>query len=471
MQLSSSSTSITPEQELFSMDATPDSKSGAIISSQPVKRVAPKDVDLPWSLLVSRDSLAYSNDAQPGANDLAEDKQRVLCEKVMRIAFYIVGVDPNDYPVCLEACIEKAMNTKLLSTTAWTSWSGHKTFKARMRLAQQYTDSTKQVHCPPAPLIMAAVALKSIRKVEGTGTDETTVLMEQYKTVDMAPTAIRNYVGNEERLIRILYKLVQSPTKQDENIAESLREVSLDVDSFRSSRHFESRRRSNVAADDTIKENETLKVEVTCEMTRDRAEDELKDILDLLKSKGATAVTEMMGNPIKLAHMKVLSPANKLSVFKWAKAIKHDRILAMFEVSLDDLDKYTWTEIIEKPISATWSNHPAYAIWNETRDLVSKKADSKRILKRLDMLRETLVREAFEKQESNKPLPDTQTQNQAAAELLRDEIAAIKENLESVQRQNGGLKRQNDEVIQLLKDEKRLKPMCVFEDQLEGARV
>ncbi|KAK1253015.1 hypothetical protein MKX08_004202 [Trichoderma sp. CBMAI-0020] len=432
------------------MDTTPDSKPGTITSSLPVKRVAPKDVNLPLHLHVARDSLAYSNDALLGANDTAGDKQRVLCDKVMRIAFYIVGVDPDDYPVCLEACVEKAMSTKLLSTTAWTSWSGHRTLKARVKLAQQYTDSTKQIHCPPAPLIMAAVALKSIRKVEGTGTDETTMLMEQYKTVDMAPTAIHNYVGNEERIIRIMYRLVLPTTEQHENIAESLREVSLDVDSFRSSRHFEPGRRSNVAADNTIKDKETLTVEVTCEMTRDQAEDELKDMLDLLRSKQDAAVTEDMGRRITLAHMKVLAPANKLSVVKWAKAVKDGRIADWFDVSLDDLDKYTWTEMIEKPIPRR------------------QKVDSKRILKRLDMLRETLVREAFEKQnESNKPLSGIQTH----AELLRDEIAAIKENLESVQRQYGGLKRQNDEVIQLLKDEKRLKPTCVFEDHLEGACI
>jgi hypothetical protein len=450
------------------MDAASESKLGPIMVSQPVKRIAPKDVNLPWHLLVARDSLAYSNETKQCANDMTEAKQRELCEKVMRIAFYIVGVDPNDYPVCLGACMEKAMNTKLMSTTAWSSWSGHKTLKHRMKLCQQYTDSTKQIHCPPAPLIMAAVALKSIRKVEGTGTDETTILMEQYKSVDMAPTAIRNYVGNEERLIRIMYKPARISTGQDEKISESLREVSLDVDSFRSSRHFESGRRSSSAAENTIAERETLAVEVACETTREKAEEELKDILDLFRSKRDTSVTEQMSNRITIAHMKVLSPVNKLSVFKWAKAAKNGRILGMFEVSLDDLDKYTWTETVEKPISTTWSNHPAYATWNETKELVSKGGDPKRILKRLDKLRDTLVREVFKKQEeNNKPLPDSQTQNQAATKLLRDEIAAIKENLESVQRQNGGLKRQNDEVIQLLKDEKRLKPTCVFQDQLE----
>lgn len=80
------------------------------------------------------------------------------------------------------------------------------------------------------------------------------------------------------------------------------------------------------------------------------------------------------------------------------------------------------------------------------------------------MLREILVREAFEKQDS-KPLPDTRTQNQTAE--LRDEITAIKQNLESVQRHTDSLKRQNDEVIQLLKDEKRRKSVCVFQDQLD----
>ncbi|KAL7893584.1 hypothetical protein HDV63DRAFT_413639 [Trichoderma sp. SZMC 28014] len=465
------------------MEATPDSKPGSITFSQPVKRVAPKDVNLPWHLRVARDSLTCSNEAQPFANGMTEDQQRVLYEKIMRIAFSIVGVDPDNYHVCLEACIEKAINTKLLSTTAWTSWSGHKAFKAKMRLVQQFTDSTKQIHCPPAPLIMAAVALKSIRKVQGTGTDETTMLMEQYKTVDMAPTAIHNYVGNEERIIRIMYKPVRPPAEQNENITESFREVSLDVDSFRSSSHFKPVRRSNVTADNIIEDKQTLAVQVSCEMTRDQAEDELKHMLDLLKSKGDAAITEQMRNLIKLPHMKVLSPTSKLSIFKLAKATRDDRILGLFEVSLDDLNKYTWTEVIQKPISKTWSKHPAHAIWNETRDLVNKKGDSKRILKRLDMLREILVREAFEKQQAqvNKPLPDIQT----PVELLRDEIAAIKENLQSVERQNegikenlesveretGGIKRQNEEVIQLLKDEKRLKPSCVFEDHLEGACI
>ncbi|KAL9488753.1 hypothetical protein ACSS6W_001030 [Trichoderma asperelloides] len=459
------------------MDVTSNSKPSTNISSQPLKRVAPReDLNIPWYLLVARGELAYSNETQSCWRDSTEDEQRVCCEKIMRLAFYIVGVDPNDYPICLEACVEKATSTKLLSTTAWSSWSGHKSLKAKMKLVQQYTDSTKQVHCPPAPIIMAAVALKLIRKVEGTGTEESTILIERYNTFGMAPTAIHNYVGNEKRLIRIMYKLVRPNIEQDEPITESLREVSLDVDSFQSSRHFEFGRRSNAArrsssskpddatTDNKIEERETLAVEVKCELTRGQAEDELRDILDLFKSKQDTSVTEEMSRRITLAHMKVLAPVNKLSVFKWAKATKDDRILGLFEVSLDDLDKYTWTDVVEKPMSTTWSNHPAFAIWNETKELVSKKGDSKPILKRLDMLRGILVREAFERQES-KPLPDIQTQNQAAE--LRDEITAIKQNLESVQRQTGSLKRQNDEVIQLLKDEKRRKSVCVFQDQLD----
>lgn len=458
------------------MDATPIRKLSAGISTQPLKRVAPREnLIIPWHLLVAREELACSNETQLHSNDTTEDELRVRCENIMRIAFYIVGVDPDDYPICLEACIEKAMSTKLLSTTAWSTWGGYNILKARMKLVQQYTDSTKQVHCPPAPLIMAAVALKSIRQVRGTRTDETMKMMEQYKTWDMAPTAIHNYMGNEERLIRIMYKLVRPKTEQNGHIAEPLREVSLDVDSFRSITHFEPGRQSNTArlssssepddaaTDDMIEERETLAVEVTCEMTRDQAEDELNDILYLFKIKQDASLTEEMGKRITLAHMKVLAPGNKLSVFKWAKARKNDRILGLFEASLDDLDKYTWTEVIERPMSTTWSNHPAFAIWNETKELVSKKDDSKHLLKKLHMLRETLVRDAFEKQE-NKSLPCNQTQNQAAE--LRGDIAAIKENLGSVQRQNGSLKRQNDELIRLLKDEKRHKPRCVFEDQL-----
>ncbi|PTB45736.1 uncharacterized protein TrAFT101_001171 [Trichoderma asperellum] len=441
------------------MDATSNSKPSTNISSQPLKRVAPReDLNIPWYLLVARGELAYSNETQACWRDSTEDEQRVRCENIMRIAFYIVGVDPDDYSICLEACVEKAMSTKLLSTTAWTSWSGHKSLKAKMKLVQQYTDSTKQVHCPPAPIIMAAVALKLIRKVEGTGTDESTILIEQYKTFGMAPTAIHNYAGNEERLIRIMYKLVRPTTEQDEPITESLREVSLDVDSFRSSRHFEPGRRSNAAhrsssgkpddttADNKIEERETLAVEVTCELTRGQAEDELRDILDLFKSKQDTSL------------QSISYPSSNGQ--KQPKTIESSAYLECRWI----LDKYTWTEVVERPMSTTWSNHPAFAIWNETKELVSKKDNPKRIQKRLDMLREILVREAFEKQDS-KPLPDTRTQNQTAE--LRDEITAIKQNLESVQRHTDSLKRQNDEVIQLLKDEKRRKSVCVFQDQLD----
>ncbi|KAL7919698.1 hypothetical protein ACQKWADRAFT_322779 [Trichoderma austrokoningii] len=391
------------------MDATSDTKSDAITYSRPVDYCAPSYLDFCWDERFAREN---RDCFEPCENDMAEAKQRKLCKAVMTLVFYIVGMEPNHHGICFKACVEMAMSTKLLFTTAWSRWSGYSTLKAKIKFAQQLTNSTKELHCPSVPFIIAAMALKLVRRVEGTEGDEITVLMKQYKIFDLAPTAIYNYVDNEERPLRV-----------------SLREVSLDVD-------FGYSIRSIVAADNTIEKKETFAVEVTREMTRDQAQNELKDILDLLSRKQDTSVTEEMRKRITLAHMKVLSPADKLSIVKCAKVAKDDRVLGLFDASLDDLDKYTWTEVVDKPIPAT-----------------CKKSDTERILQSLNKLRETLVREAFEKQP-----PSTQTQDPAAAELLRDDIAVIKENLESVQRQNGSLKRQNDEVIQMLKDGKRHKP-------------
>ncbi|KAM0250070.1 hypothetical protein ACHAQJ_008763 [Trichoderma viride] len=470
------------------MDAA--SKKPAINTpTRPLKRVAPRDdLLMPRQLRKELDKLAYNDETGPRPNDMDEDEERAVCETIMRGAFYLVGVNPDAYPVCLEACVEKAMCTRLLFTSAWSSWGGYKSLKAKMRLVQEFTDSTKQIHCPPAPVIMAVVALKRIRFVSGSGMDESTKLMEQYKTSYMAPTAIHNYVGHEERLICIMYRMARQATEQDEHIAESLREVSLDVDCFRSSNYFQSSKSSNATTrlsipneldDDEIGESETLTVEVAREITREQAEEELKDILNLLKKDKDTSVTEEMGKRITLEHMKVLAPVNKSFVRMWAKIVKDDRILGFFEQSPDDLDKYTWTEMVKKPVSVAWSTHPAYAVWNEAKELVNNKGDGKRILKRLDMLRDILVRQILEEQ-ANK-FPDSQAQKQTdelreeitaikghlanaqkQTDELREEITAIKGHLANVHEQNGNLKRQNDEVIQLLKEEKRLKGEPVF---------
>ncbi|KAL6898263.1 hypothetical protein GGI43DRAFT_385147 [Trichoderma evansii] len=404
-----------------------------------------------------------------------EDEIEECYEKIMKLAFYRVGVDPDDYRICFKACVKKAMDTGILPHSTWSGWKGHRSLKAKMKLVQQYSDSTEHIHCPPAPLIMTAIALKKIMKVEGTRTDECTRLMDAYRTLEMALTAIQNYVGNEDRIIRIKCRIDPWETRIDHRGINPFFERDLDEDSFWSTKYFQSGKRRNATRpspynkpDDAITDNgeiehsETFTVEVSREMTRDQAENELKDILDLLKSDH-TFVMEEMGRHITLAHMKVLSPIDKSCIRMWATIKRDERILGFSKQSLDDLDKYAWKEMTEKPIPTTWPDHPAFTIWNEIRAVASRKGNCKSIIKKLDKLRETLILEAFEKQE-NKLLPDVHPQNQIAN--LRDEITAIKENLESVQQQNGNLKRQNDEVIRLLKDEKRHKSVCVTEDQL-----
>jgi hypothetical protein len=457
------------------MDTALKQKPGIDIPTRPLKRIAPQaDLVMPGQLRKELETFAYNDETGPKPNEMTSHEQRACCEKIMRGAFFLVGVDPDAYPVCLQACVERAMSTMLLFTKAWSKWSGYKTLFAKMKLVQEYTDSTKQVHCPSAPTIMTAIALKRIRLVCCSGIDLSTTLMGQYKTVDMAPTAIHNYVGHKGRLICIMYRMARPTTGQDEHIAKSLREVSLDVDFFRSSKYFQSSTPSNAtrlststdlgdATDDEIEKSETIAVKVMREITREHAEDELKDILDLLKKDKDTSVTEEMGKRITLEHMKVLAPVNKSFVRMWAKTVKDFRVLRLFEQSPDDLEKYAWTEMVEKPVSATWSAHPAYTVWNETKELVDKNGDGKRILKKLESLREILVRGVLG-DEANKSL-DVQTQKQTAE--LREEITAIRGHLANVQRQNGSLKRQNDEVIQLLKGEKRLKAESVFQDQLD----
>ncbi|RFU76554.1 hypothetical protein TARUN_5688 [Trichoderma arundinaceum] len=177
-------------------------------------------------------------------------------------------------------------------------------------------------------------------------------------------------------------------------------------------------------------------VEVPREITREEVEDELEDILHLLRNGKDTCVTAEMAKRIDLEHVKVLCPVDKSLIRMWAKIMNDARILVLIGQSPDDLDSYKWVAGIEHPLPLMWSINPAFTVWNDMRALVKSEGASKLFRKKLRMLRVIF-------QDQAKRSPDVQTLNQIAE--LRREISALKGTLSKVHRQN-------DEIIELLKE-------------------
>ncbi|KAL6697975.1 hypothetical protein J3F84DRAFT_346362 [Trichoderma pleuroticola] len=97
-------------------------------------------------------------------------------------------------------------------------------------------------------------------------------------------------------------------------------------------------------------QTESFLMEVTHVFTREEAKAALGHIFELFNNNKHDLVTQEMTNGIQLKHTKVLSKADKSFLRMWAYSVGDSRVLGLLEISTDDLDTYSWTEMIEKPI-------------------------------------------------------------------------------------------------------------------------
>ncbi|KAM0513547.1 hypothetical protein ACHAPE_007811 [Trichoderma viride] len=74
----------------------------------------------------------------------------------------LAGVDGSKYPDCIDVCIAMCKDTNVYEATSWKRWNGLRSFGEMMKTVRQLTRETNVIHCPAAPLLMVAIAIKEV---------------------------------------------------------------------------------------------------------------------------------------------------------------------------------------------------------------------------------------------------------------------------------------------------------------------
>ncbi|OPB38140.1 hypothetical protein A0O28_0012440 [Trichoderma guizhouense] len=184
-------------------------------------------------------------------------------------------------------------------------------------------------------------------------------------------------------------------------------------------------------------QNESFLVKVTHIFTREAAKASLRHIFELFNDHKHDLVTEEMAKTIELKHTKVLSKADKSFLRMWAYSVGNSRVLGLLETSPDDLESYSWTEMIGKPMLELSSLQSEHTPWMDEKYCLIEKYEYQLMQSKFEQLL-TMI------EDQKKRTCDSQLHMQIRLAELSEEVSVIKRNLESVQQQNA-------EIIQLLK--------------------
>ncbi|KAL7810341.1 hypothetical protein V8C44DRAFT_333009 [Trichoderma aethiopicum] len=98
--------------------------------------------------------------------NLSTEDQLLHCQHLVKGVFTLAGVNADDYPQCFTACVAKCVETRVLYIRTWSSWGGYREFAELANNAAEYTQETHKVHLPYAPFLVAAMAVRRLRKFE-----------------------------------------------------------------------------------------------------------------------------------------------------------------------------------------------------------------------------------------------------------------------------------------------------------------
>ncbi|KAL6884172.1 hypothetical protein HDV57DRAFT_516607 [Trichoderma longibrachiatum] len=116
--------------------------------------------------------------------EIPPEQYLIHCKHLVEGVFRIIDMNHEDYPDCYAACVEKAVNTKILNVRNWSSWGGgggYRHFRELVIDAAAYISETNEVHLPNTPSMVAAMAIRKLRCFEPSKDDD---LVIDYKMFD-----------------------------------------------------------------------------------------------------------------------------------------------------------------------------------------------------------------------------------------------------------------------------------------------
>lgn len=125
--------------------------------------------------------------------NLSDKDYEACCEHMVQGVFQMVGTSHEKHEMCYDACVKECVATRVWDVETWPSWRGYKDLGEQMSEILTLSESSGYLHSLNAPVVVAAIAVKRLRRLETLGSDPVTIQMLHLKTFDFAQVAIENY--------------------------------------------------------------------------------------------------------------------------------------------------------------------------------------------------------------------------------------------------------------------------------------
>ncbi|KAM0453300.1 hypothetical protein ACHAO4_004892 [Trichoderma viride] len=125
--------------------------------------------------------------------NLSDKDYETCCEHEVQGAFRMAGTSHENHELCYDACVKECVATRVLDVETWPGWRGYKDLGEQMNEILTLSESSGYLHSLSAPIVVAAIAVKRLRRIETLGSDTVTIQMLHLKTFEFAQLAIENY--------------------------------------------------------------------------------------------------------------------------------------------------------------------------------------------------------------------------------------------------------------------------------------
>ncbi|KAL7814476.1 hypothetical protein V8C26DRAFT_403926 [Trichoderma gracile] len=293
---------------------------------------------------------------------MSREQQLLTYQHLVRDLFTLAGVNAHDYPGCFTACVVKCVETRVLNIRTWSSWAGYREFAELANTAAIYTQETHKSHLPYAPLLVAAMAVRMLRKFEPRPEDQLTPLVINFRMFEHLQGVIKSWTPMTPVIMHtsLDYKNAKGQAKLDDpqRLAQTAGVViSIEEDDPTTNMAgltVECQEFDQPFVKPRPRDTVMVAVHIKRRITRDEVALEVDATMDQLSAeydKGQAA--ELLDGLTE--HMVAVMPAGrKLLLSVWAEVEGKKAVAEWVKKAEEDKTEVEWTE--SKLVPEEWSD-------------------------------------------------------------------------------------------------------------------
>ncbi|KAL7808636.1 hypothetical protein V8C26DRAFT_432309 [Trichoderma gracile] len=313
---------------------------------------------------------------------LSDADIRLHSKKLVKRAFRLLQLEPEDFMDCFNACVDKCVDSGVLPATVWSKWGGYKACKEKLEKVRDLTEAHGNYHIIDAPTVVCAIIVRKFRLLEPDKNDSAADCIVKYRVFDFAHASVMNWKPNDHRIKPTdqIYKAVQPrPTTVSDSDTSTVSDDDVAVDmTVRNVAGLMERCQQFQAIWAKPREPTPPPVivqHIPRKLDRMEAEQYIAPLLHkILTEKWNSVTNSQLQHKLADKLVAVLSKETRAKIKTWATQAGFEDTLQLLEKHKDnDLMLVTWDEVRELPGIPEWSSKPVDVLIDELLKLVEDK--------------------------------------------------------------------------------------------------